>query len=148
MNRLFAWILLTTLAACSFASPYEDCGSDSGQVTAVEVSGCDDGQESCTLKRGTNAQITIKFNSKTDTKSLTGVVHGLVAGIPVPFPLPNPNACKAGVSCPVKSGQSYTYSDKLEIKTIYPPLSLKVRYELRGEKNDDLVCVEIPCTIA
>nr|QAX87813.1 NPC2-4 [Pardosa pseudoannulata] len=148
MNRLFACILLSALAAYSLASPYEDCGSDSGQVSAVEVSDCADGQDTCTLKKGTQAQITIKFNSKTDTKSLKAVVHGVISGVPIPFPLPNPDACKAGVSCPVKSGESYTYSDKLDIKTSYPPVSVKVRYELKGENDDDLVCVEIPCQIS
>lgn len=135
------------LAGITTGSPFTDCGSVNGQVSSVTVSNCPEGQTECALTRGTDADITIKFSSKEESKTLKAVVHGVIAGVPIPFRLPQSDACKTGVSCPLESGESYTYSNKLSIKNSYPPLAVRVRYELKDDNGADVICVEIPCKI-
>ncbi|GFY42706.1 NPC intracellular cholesterol transporter 2 [Trichonephila inaurata madagascariensis] len=150
MNRLFACVALFVLAVQVSGTKFSDCGSSSGQVTAVEVTDCPDNVDPCILGRGSSKGITIKFASKTDSKTVKAVVHGVIGGVPLPFSLPKPkdDGCKTGLACPLKNGESYTYSNNLDIKSSYPPLAVTVRWELKDDNSNDIICVEIPCKIA
>ncbi|KAG8176971.1 hypothetical protein JTE90_029420 [Oedothorax gibbosus] len=76
------------------------------------------------------------------------VVHGVIGGMPLPFPVPNPDGCKfGGLTCPLENGKTYTYTHNLFIRSSYPPLGVKVRWELQDEAGKDIVCIEIPCHI-
>lgn len=147
MNRLIIFVFLSALAVSAYATTFDDCGSEGGQVSSVEVTNCPDGEDECVLKRGTQAGITINFTSKEEAKSLKAVVHGVIASVPMPFPLPQPDACKSGVSCPLKNGQSYTYSNSLNIRSAYPAIPVTVKWELQDENNKDVVCVTIPARL-
>ena len=58
---------------------------------------------------------------------MTTVVHGIVEHVPVPFPMDNPNACiNCGITCPIKSGESYKYKTTIFVKNAYPPVSEKL----------------------
>ena len=147
MKFLALFFTIFALFMFSSASKFTDCGSTTGEVSSVEVTGCSDGADVCPLKRGTKAGITINFSSKAESSSLKAVVHGVIKSVPIPFPLPQSDACKSGVTCPVENGKSYTYSNNLNIRRSYPPLGVTVRWELKDQNNDDMVCVEIPCEI-
>lgn len=147
MRGFFAITLFCAFVVYGSATPFTDCGSQTGKVSSVEVSNCPDGQDVCILKKGTQPAITIKFSSEADSKELKAVVHGVVMDVPIPFPIPQSNACKSGVSCPVKKGENHTYSNKFSVRNSYPAVSVRVRYELKGDSNSDMVCVEIPCKI-
>ncbi|XP_035206801.1 NPC intracellular cholesterol transporter 2-like [Stegodyphus dumicola] len=147
MDRLCIILVLSAIAAhVCVASKFQDCGS-AAKVNSVTISDCPDSLDECPLKRGTEASISIGFKSNSETKTLKAVVHGIISGVPLPFPLPQPDGCKSGVSCPVQKGQSYTYANKLKVKNSYPPLAVKVKWELKDENNNDLICVEIPCKV-
>lgn len=79
--------------------------------------------------------------------SLTTVVHGHVLGLDMPFPLANPDACAAGVQCPLQSGSSYEYTASLDVLKSYPKVKVTVKWELQDQNGDDVVCVEIPARI-
>jgi len=56
-----------------------------------------------------------------DTSVAKAVVHGIIAGVPVPFPTSQPNACEnSGLSCPLATGQNYTYSAVIPVSSSYP----------------------------
>jgi hypothetical protein len=59
-------------------TPFSSCGG-SGTVNKVEVIPCDS-DETCELKRGSNATFNIGFTAKADATKLKAVVHGVVAG--------------------------------------------------------------------
>lgn len=140
-------VAVCVLVAVASATKFNDCGSSTGQVSSVEVSGCPDGQDECTLKRGSQPTIEIKFSAKGETKSLKAVVHGVIGGVPIPFPVPQSDACKSGVTCPVQSGENYTYNNKFNVRNSYPPVAVTVKYELKDDNQSDMACVEIPCKI-
>nr|CAI5868422.1 unnamed protein product [Callosobruchus analis] len=80
--------------------------------------------------------------------TLKAEVHGIIATVPIPFPLPNDNACKdSGIECPIEPGKVYTYVATLPILKGYPNMSLTVKFELKNEKDVDVICVEFPVKI-
>lgn len=42
----------------------------------------------------------------------------------IDFPLADSNACTAGLSCPLKPGQEYTYEQGIDIANNYPAVSI------------------------
>ncbi|GIY61878.1 NPC intracellular cholesterol transporter 2 [Caerostris darwini] len=147
MNRLIAFIALVVLAVQVSGTKFTDCGSQSGQVTSVDVTDCPDSADTCILKKGTTKGISIKFTSKSESKTLKAVVHGVIAGVPLPFNLPKSDGCKSGIACPTKNGENYTYANNLVIRNSYPSLGVTVRWELKDDQQQDMVCIEIPCEI-
>lgn len=147
MNGIVFATLLALVAAAG-ATQFTDCGS-SGTVSKVEVSDCPDSEDTCILKKGTKPSISIQFQSKTQSNTIKAVVHGVIAGVPLPFPLPKAQSdgCKSGVTCPMTPGQSFTYTNAIDVKTQYPSLGVTVRWELKDDKSSDVVCVELPCEI-
>lgn len=146
--KSFIACLFAACLALATATKWEECGSTTGEVKSLTVSDCPDDADTCILKRGTSKNITIVFDSKTTSKTVKAVVHGVIGGVPLPFGLPKPDGCAfGGLSCPLENGKSYTYSHSLEIKNSYPPLGVKVRWELKDDAKKDIVCLEIQCEI-
>ncbi|GIX85428.1 NPC intracellular cholesterol transporter 2 [Caerostris extrusa] len=93
--------------------------------------------------------ISIKFTSKSESKTLKAVVHGVIAGVPLPFNLPKSDGCKSGIACPTKNGESYTYANNLVIRNSYPSLGVTVRWELKDDQQQDMKTIIHPfaCSI-
>ena len=96
--------------------------------------------------RNTVANISITFESKVESASLTTVVHGSVGGVEIPFRLDNPDACTLGVQCPLQAAK-YEYVASLPILKAYPKIKVMVKWELQDDKGNDVVCVKIPAKI-
>ncbi|XP_044730706.1 ecdysteroid-regulated 16 kDa protein-like [Chrysoperla carnea] len=147
INLIFV-ILSTMFVNLATAEFYQDCGSPAGVITDVEVDECKPTDKVCILKKNTNATITIKFKTNQPTESVTADVHGIVAGRSIAFPLANSNGCfKSGLLCPLAEGVENTYENTLAILKVYPSLSVKVKWELKNEKGEDLACVLIAAKI-
>ncbi|KFM63622.1 Epididymal secretory protein E1, partial [Stegodyphus mimosarum] len=145
---MIAWIFLSA-ALCSQAwgLKYTDCGSKTGKVLDVQMTGCEE-SDVCELKRGETYTYTILFESLTDSESVRTVVHGTVNGISMPYPVPNPDACESGnLDCPLETGKQYSYLREVEIRNTYPSMKADVKYELRDAKKENLVCVAFPVKI-
>ncbi|XP_053331607.1 NPC intracellular cholesterol transporter 2 [Spea bombifrons] len=143
--------VLVAVAACALpgaiAEPlvYKDCGCVKGTLVTVDVSPCP--KQPCPLVKGETYTVNVTFTSKEDSTNLTAVVYGILLKVPVPFQIPEPDGCKSGISCPIKSGQTYTYLTKLPIKKSYPSLKLVVRWMLQDDNNQSLFCWDIPVQI-
>ncbi|XP_031839654.1 NPC intracellular cholesterol transporter 2 homolog a [Nomia melanderi] len=127
-----------------------DCGSKVGTFTSVTLSGCDMTKQACDLIRDTNATIEIDFTVDKEITNMYAIVHGVIMDVPIGFPLPNANACEyahSGITCPVAKGTACHYTNTLPVLKSYPKLSLIVRWELRDENNQDIVCLLIPARI-
>jgi Niemann-Pick C2 protein len=104
--------------------------------------------DTCLLHKGQNVSFGVGFTPNVDEDSLKMLVYGHVGGIDIPFPINNPDACKgSNVTCPVKSGQTYFYSNVIYVKKLYPSMQLVVKLKLVNSKGEVLVCVVIPVQI-
>ena len=125
---------------------FKDCGSKTGHIKVVDVSNCD--KFPCPLKRGSDATIKVTYTPTTGSASAKSVVHGIIAGLPVPFNPPVTDTCASSVpACPSKANTDVTFTATLPIQTMYPKLSLTVKWEVQDDNNQDLVCFMIPVVI-
>ncbi|XP_040167147.1 NPC intracellular cholesterol transporter 2 homolog a [Anopheles arabiensis] len=142
-------VCLTLMPTLTSAAEFANCANETaiGKYTQVEVSNCADSDNSCVLKRNSNATISITFTSGEDLSELKAVVHGIILGMEVPFKLPNDDGCKdSGLECPLTKDTSYRYSTTLPVLKQYPKVSVEVKWELKaGDK--DVLCVLIPAKI-
>lgn len=116
--------------------------ADTGfQITSVNVPGCT--APPCTITRGTNASISITFKATSDFASGTNKVTGRVLGVDVPFPLPKPSVCDDGVQCPMKSGQTYTETVTIPVKSEYPKVKVTVTWILDDKDGNQQGCFQV-----
>jgi len=128
-------------------TPYSECKADFGKVTRVEVVGCDG--DRCTLTGGTNATFNLGFIPNVASANLKAEVYGIVGSIPIPFHIPHADACtNSGVACPLIPGKEYSYTTTIPVLKSYPKMSLSVKWELVGSKNQVVICVIIPAQIS
>ncbi|XP_005086437.1 NPC intracellular cholesterol transporter 2 [Mesocricetus auratus] len=147
MSSLAATILLLALVAATQAEPlrFKDCGSKVGLIKEVNVSPCP--TQPCELHKGQSYSVNVTFTSSTQSENSSAAVYGILAGLPVFFPIPEPDGCKSGIKCPIQKDKTYSYLNKLPVKSEYPSLKLVVKWELQDDKKQNLFCWEIPVEI-
>ncbi|KAF6771314.1 hypothetical protein AHF37_10425 [Paragonimus kellicotti] len=143
---IFAISVQLSLSLRLDSTQFKDCGSQVGILKTVDVVPCD--TRPCTLYKGKNTQIVVKFTAKKQIDQGNVMVSGIMGGVPVPFPLDDADLCKfTQPTCPLMPGeQQYTYSYSLPVKTIYPSIRLDVKWELKNG-NEDIICALIPVQI-
>uniref|UniRef100_G3MLT0 MD-2-related lipid-recognition domain-containing protein n=1 Tax=Amblyomma maculatum TaxID=34609 RepID=G3MLT0_AMBMU len=142
---LLAALLLASTARALGGWP--QCDAPDGTTVSFEIEGCKP-PDTCILKKGTDVNVTIHFNSKVASKGVQAKAYGVFHEVPLPFPLPQPDACKSGVACPVAPKGSYSYRSSFPVKSAYPSISLHVKWELIDDDNKNLVCQLIPVEIS
>ncbi|KAK2582461.1 hypothetical protein KPH14_004767 [Odynerus spinipes] len=147
---LCTFLFVSGVVEVSDAVSFQDCGSKIGRFTAVTVSGCDTTKAACDLVRNTNASLTIDFIPSQDIEKVTAEVYGVIADLPIPFPLSHPDVCadqESNIHCPLKKDTPYSYKAILPVKREYPRLTVQVKWQLKNENKQDIVCVYIPAKI-
>ncbi|XP_050299588.1 ecdysteroid-regulated 16 kDa protein-like [Anthonomus grandis grandis] len=148
MTGQVSFFALLFLAVISVTLAWSDCGSVVGTLSDVQVNNCPPNARRCTLRRGSNATMTISFTPKEDSDTVKAVVHGVVMGAPVPFNLPNPNGCsESGIECPVKSGNVYKYFTNMPVLTSYPRMTVDIKWELQDSAGKNIICAMIPAKL-
>merc|ERR1711962_121329 len=145
---VFVCLLSVLNLAAAKVVTFNDCsaGKGKGELMQLEITPCE--AEPCALKKGTTVTVKATFVPHENTTSAESNVHGKVMGFWVPFSPPNPHACvNSGVKCPLVAGQKYEYSAALDIKSLYPSLSVVVKWELQDGKGDDIYCYEVSAKI-
>ncbi|XP_624310.2 NPC intracellular cholesterol transporter 2 homolog a [Apis mellifera] len=151
MYRMIVIILIVCLCFSPMyrAINIDDCGSKVGKLTSITLD-CDMTKSVCDLIPDTNATIRIDFTLEKDVSKVNAIVHGIVMDIPIPFPLPNADACQtpdSGITCPLNKGETYHYKNTLPVHKSYPKVSVTVKWQLKDENNEDIICVLIPARI-
>ncbi|XP_032044344.1 NPC intracellular cholesterol transporter 2 [Aythya fuligula] len=139
--------LLLPLVAAALAEPlrFVDCGSKDGSIQEVNVSPCP--TQPCQLVKGTSYSINVTFSSKIESQGSKAKVYGEMLHVDIPFPIPEPDGCKSGIQCPIQKGHSYSYLNKLPVKSEYPSIKLIVKWELVDDQDQMLFCWKIPVQI-
>ncbi|KAG3260700.1 NPC intracellular cholesterol transporter 2 isoform X1 [Ictidomys tridecemlineatus] len=147
MGFLAVAILLLAFFATIQAEPvhYKDCGSRVGVIKEVNVNPCPN--QPCELKKGQSYSVNVTFTSNTESENSTAFVEGILMGVPVPFPIPESDGCKSGINCPIQKDKTYSYMNKLPVKTEYPSIKLVVKWELVDDSHKSFFCWEIPIQI-
>ncbi|XP_045127597.1 NPC intracellular cholesterol transporter 2 homolog a-like [Portunus trituberculatus] len=139
--------LLLSAAALAHAANIKDCGSKDATVDFANlvVTGCTSSSVPCIFEKGKEASISLPFTPKFQVRRVRAQVHGVIHGVAIPFKLNNANGCVgSGLQCPLNAGQEYTYTARLPVRSIYPSISLDVKWELLDERSKPLVCILIP----
>ncbi|XP_004681753.1 PREDICTED: epididymal secretory protein E1 [Condylura cristata] len=147
MRFLVAAFLLLALSACALAEPvrFKDCGSEVGVIKELNVTPCP--VQPCKLRKGQSYSVNATFTSTTQSQTSVAVVHGIVLGVPVPYAIPESDGCKCGINCPIQKDKTYSYVNKLPVKSDYPSIKLVVKWELQADGGHRLFCWEIPVEI-
>ncbi|XP_015994496.1 NPC intracellular cholesterol transporter 2 [Rousettus aegyptiacus] len=147
MRFLAAAFLLLALSASALAESvhFKDCGSEVGVIKEVNVSPCPN--QPCHLQKGQSYTVNVTFTSNTQSQGSKALVYGILMGVPIAFPIPESDGCKSGVNCPIEKNKTYSYLNKLPVKTDYPSIKLVVKWELQDDKDQCLFCWEIPVQI-
>uniref|UniRef100_F1LBE9 Heh-1 n=1 Tax=Ascaris suum TaxID=6253 RepID=F1LBE9_ASCSU len=99
---------------------YRNCKSNFELLT-VEAAGCPGKTNHCPFKRGSEPRIRIGFKPTRDVRELETSVRAKLGAVFVPFNLEEKNACIGGnLTCPLKAGQTYYYSQSVKILHEYP----------------------------
>ncbi|KAL2303776.1 hypothetical protein Nmel_009055 [Mimus melanotis] len=128
-------------------------GSIDGSIQEVNVSPCP--TQPCLLHKGTSYSINVTFASskehiptgKIESQGSKARVYGEMLHVDIPFPIPEPDGCKSGIQCPIQKGHSYSYLNKLPVKSEYPSIKLIVKWELVDDQDQMLFCWKIPVQI-
>ncbi|GBM50437.1 hypothetical protein AVEN_53014-1 [Araneus ventricosus] len=154
-HRGISVVLLLVACFCITNGVYglniTDCGtSDNVTIHEILVSYCED-VELCPLIRGNTTILTIRFEVASVVKNLTAVVYGTLGDgdLFLNFPYKHRDACKeeSGLKCPLMPGKIHTYRASIEILKLYPKLKSVVKFELRGERKKNLICILVPTRI-
>ncbi|VDK47343.1 unnamed protein product [Anisakis simplex] len=108
------------------------------ELISVEAAGCPGTGNSCDFKRGSEPRIRIGFKPNRDVDKLQTTVRAKLGGALVPFNLDNDNPCEKGnLTCPLKIGQTYYYSQSVKILDQYPKVNVQVNWLLNDKSNDE-----------
>ncbi|XP_063402335.1 NPC intracellular cholesterol transporter 2-like [Mytilus trossulus] len=167
------YLSVILLASCCYTArcilpPYHECGpstshSKTGVLKSLDI-GCAglSAHNACKLKRGTDVSITTNFTSNVNTNKVTTVVHGILNGVAevflhllskdgeegVRFNGVTEDACISNVNhCNITKGEIIHYTNTLPVDVHYPLLRLTVKWEIRDDQNNNLVCIKIPVEI-
>ncbi|XP_018405084.1 PREDICTED: protein NPC2 homolog [Cyphomyrmex costatus] len=152
MRIIVAFSVLFVLCeiTSSFAFVFEDCGSEAGKFNDVSISSCDVSDEKCSLPRGTDINVFLKFTSDKDISDVKAYAFGILLDVAIPFPLENSDVCKnpnSGVKCPLKKDQETEFKDTFNVDKKTPAVSVDVIWEFRNEKDEKIICIKFPVKI-
>uniref|UniRef100_A0A0A1WCA7 NPC intracellular cholesterol transporter 2 n=1 Tax=Echis coloratus TaxID=64175 RepID=A0A0A1WCA7_ECHCO len=140
-------LLLLAVGSGVLAQPVKflDCGSKDGNILVVNITPCP--TLPCRLQKGASYSVNVTFSSKIESQGSKAKVYGEMMFVDVPFPLEEPDGCKSGIKCPIHNGQTYSYLNKLPVKSEYPSIKLIVKWELYDDQEQLLFCWKIPVEI-
>lgn len=91
----------------------------------------------------------IYFFVVADTENLKPVVLAKALGFEVNYPIPEQNACNSLINgkCPLKEGESVTYTLRMPILSKYPKIPIHLKFSLVDNKDNIHACFEIDAKV-
>ncbi|XP_061171864.1 NPC intracellular cholesterol transporter 2-like [Saccostrea echinata] len=143
-GKLLVFIFIAYAAKEVSSIVFKDCGSVSGKVLSVNVSGCD--SEPCIFYSQTKETLNATFTSNVASTKPTTQVTGIIGGVPISFPAEK-NTCVSQTKCPIQPEQQNTFSITVNVLKEYPHISLLVKTEVRDDTGKDIFCFVFPAQI-
>ncbi|XP_020284432.1 protein NPC2 homolog [Pseudomyrmex gracilis] len=149
-NVAFSFLYFLCCLASSIAFVFEDCGSEVGKFNEISISSCDTSEEKCSIIRGSETRVSLKFTPSLDISNVKARAYGVLLDVPVEFPMDKPDVCKdpdSGVNCPLTKDQENEYKSSFTVDKKIPALSLDVMWEFVNENDKTIICVKFPVKI-
>jgi hypothetical protein len=137
----FCLLLLLMVQICTAETEYrsikyKNCKSIF-EIIDVEADQCPGNGNVCHFIRGTQPRIRITFKPTRDVNNFEASVRAKLSAVMVPFNLEQPDACQqSNITCPLIAGQTYYYSQTVNILDSYPKVSVQVNWLLNDKSND------------
>lgn len=151
----------------------KDCGNGGdGRLETVQFQGCQVSESHCSLIKGTNLTLDVRFStgklvsqlrtkvsagSATVTNLIVPVrefktahlkVFGYISIVKIPFPISPDDACAAyGLKCPSTESQDQQLSVTVPVLESYPSIKLDIQAELIDENENKIACIRFPAKI-
>jgi Niemann-Pick C2 protein len=122
---------------------FDACKSEGGKLLEIDVTPCK--KQPCTFYKGTNVTCTVIFIPNEEIKTALIEIYGIVSGVKVPFT--TSDGCKAGMKCPVKSGQETKIRFTLFVSRYYPSLKLVVQLDMKDQTEKMNFCAKFSAQI-
>jgi len=101
------------------------------EVISVEATGCPQEDNKCVFKHESKPRIRIGFKPDREVQKLSAAVRAKLDKTFVSFHLENGDACVGqNLTCPLKAGQLYYYSQEVNIVREYPTVDVLVNWML------------------
>ncbi|XP_055587034.1 NPC intracellular cholesterol transporter 2-like [Uranotaenia lowii] len=123
---------------------FEDCGAYF-DVQSIRISSCS--TTPCTLFRGMTSTVTVEFrtNGSPPATALRHEAYFILNAIRTRATI-TPNVCD-GTQCPLQSDQGLLFEAVIQVSHLLPALRGNLRWELKDEWNEVLLCYQVPILI-
>ncbi|XP_053670222.1 NPC intracellular cholesterol transporter 2 [Anopheles nili] len=123
---------------------FEDCGTKY-DVISINLSSCSSAP--CSMKRGTNVTVKAEFtsNGASTDSVLKHEAHFILNSVRTKAVI-TPTTCEGSV-CPLQGAHGLLFSADIYVNASLPPINGKLRWELRNNWGDTLLCYQLPVCI-
>ncbi|XP_065074232.1 NPC intracellular cholesterol transporter 2 [Ochlerotatus camptorhynchus] len=139
------WPLLRYLFMLRTGILFEDCGSRY-DVISIRLSSCS--STPCSMPRGMNVTVNAEFSSN-GSPSMPSLMHEaffILNAIKTKASI-TPTTCE-GVACPLQGDIGLLFSASIYVSPSLPMLRGKLRWELKNDKKEILLCYQLPISIS
>ncbi|XP_021694064.1 epididymal secretory protein E1 [Aedes aegypti] len=139
------WPLLRYLYMLRTGILFEDCGSQY-DVLSIRLSSCS--SSPCTMPRGSNVTVNAEFtsNGSPTTSTLKHEAYFILNAIKTKATI-TPTTCE-GVACPLQSDLGLLFSASIYVNPTLPALRGKLRWELKNDSKEVVLCYQVPISIS
>ncbi|XP_064454741.1 NPC intracellular cholesterol transporter 2 homolog a-like [Ornithodoros turicata] len=137
-------LFFATLANASFNEVnYTLCG---GAVHQVRVDPCV--ELPCPFKKGRSVNFEMDFYSPKNYSKVSVSIMGKIGNIQLSLPFNQKDGCtNSGLTCPLSAGNNHTVTRSVRVYRIYPKMKVLAIFEVTGDEEDVLACVQVPIHI-
>lgn len=75
-------------------------------------------------------------------------ITGYVGGVPFPFKIDPSDACgNYNIQCPINPSSQNEIQLQMLIRSAYPTIGVKIKFQLIGDNDNDIICFEFKAHI-
>lgn len=150
MSSSIIVILLLTLGVVE--GHFDDCSGKFGKLLNLTIENCPDIDKSCILTLNKTVTISAEFSPAIEVQNITHVVR-IIQGLKPPFSyvkayklstpvaLFNPSPCSDGnLKCPLAAGETYVTNAQFVSMKFRRFITLGLKWLMRNEKGEDIIC--------
>ncbi|GJQ76788.1 hypothetical protein Trydic_g14999 [Trypoxylus dichotomus] len=149
MKKFLASVAMM-VATFSFArcdTPVSACDNGISLPSLIQVNNCE--SSPCELVQGTTTSLNVTFIAQDYIEGLKPEVIAYALGAEVNYPLSETDGCNSliNIRCPIDAGELVRYNLQMPILSIYPTISLRMKFTIYNENENGLTCFVIDARV-